>query len=275
MIPAQGADKYLEQRLRENGIDSLVHAIEHFVAFSSTSQARDLKFAILHLFHATDLSLKACLATISHDLVFTDPTTSKPGKRHHRPHTVSYDTAIKRLKTNGVELGSGLTTVNALQDVRNDIEHYYATLQPETVTKWISDVVIFLEDFLACHLNTLLHSELEQRLPAGTQAYSTVINDAYARPKRLAAALSDMEQFHDSPKNGFWYERLECPFCEEMTVLYPEPRSTNPSCFFCKRAVHIHECGRCGSATALTSPMVEDDYTPFCDNCWESIMSRD
>lgn len=47
--------------LEKNANDSLVHAVEHFVA---DEMPTDLKYAILHIYHAVELFLKAWLVKI-------------------------------------------------------------------------------------------------------------------------------------------------------------------------------------------------------------------
>jgi hypothetical protein len=58
--------------LEQNAMDSLVHGVEHFV---NEEKPTDLRYTILHVFHAVELFLKARLAKDDPLSIFTNRRT--------------------------------------------------------------------------------------------------------------------------------------------------------------------------------------------------------
>ena len=65
-----------ELSLEQNALDSLVHGVEHYV---NEEKPTDLKYTILHVFHAVELFLKARLAKNDPSSIF---------KKRRNNHTV-------------------------------------------------------------------------------------------------------------------------------------------------------------------------------------------
>lgn len=79
-------------RLEDNAIDSLIHAVEHFL---DGERITNLKYAILHVFHAVELFLKARLADINKELIFRRQNDKQ--KSDDTRYTISFNEAIIRL----------------------------------------------------------------------------------------------------------------------------------------------------------------------------------
>ena len=57
----------LELSIKENGVDSLTHTIDHYLEEQPSTY---LKYVILHTVHAVELLLKARLESIDPDLLY-------------------------------------------------------------------------------------------------------------------------------------------------------------------------------------------------------------
>src|SRR5919199_4160078 len=115
--------------LEENAIDSLVHAVEHFVY---EERDTDLKYTILHVFHAIELFLKARLAKVDSELIYKKPR--KDGTRG----TIGLEELKKLLRKEGVVLSEqDNKSLESLREVRNSIEHYRAAFNREEVEKYV------------------------------------------------------------------------------------------------------------------------------------------
>jgi hypothetical protein len=99
--------------LEQNAMDSLVHGVEHYV---NEERPTDLKYTILHVFHAVELFLKARLAK-------NDPLSIFKKRRNN--HTVGFQEAIELLNDLGVNISEqNQNDLNALHRIRNSIEHH-------------------------------------------------------------------------------------------------------------------------------------------------------
>lgn len=99
--------------IETNAFSSLSHGIEHFVAEETDD---NLKFAILHVFHAVELILKARLAKAHPLLIYTRPEV----EINDEAHTVDFKTLVGRLKNVGVDLSvNDIEELRKLQSVRN------------------------------------------------------------------------------------------------------------------------------------------------------------
>ena len=106
--------------LEENAMDSLIHGVEHFV---DGGRPTDLKYTILHVFHALELFLKARLAKAHPLLIYQKP--EKP------INTVDFAELTGRLFQVGVKLSEeNLKDLNRLRSIRNTIVFDTASRPP-------------------------------------------------------------------------------------------------------------------------------------------------
>lgn len=118
--------------LEQNAMDSLEHGVEHFV---NEEKPTDLKYTILHTFHAVELFLKARLAKVNPQLIFT---------RNH--YTVDYRTLIDRLENAGVNLSEqNRHDLDALRGIRNSIEHHQIQGNRRDIEHYLGRAMYFLD----------------------------------------------------------------------------------------------------------------------------------
>lgn len=253
--------------LEQNAMDSLEHGVEHFV---NEEKPTDLKYTILHTFHAVELFLKARLAKVNPQLIFT---------RNH--YTVDYRTLIDRLENAGVNLSEqNRQDLDALRVIRNSIEHYQFQGNRRDIEHYLGRAMYFLDSFLQHELGINLEEQLDE------DTYRTLSEALYSYKERLEKAeervkkvCDEMERDAFLEKIPYLCERLRCEECGEETVLIPDPTSTDDKvhCFFCEARFFVESCVRCGSymLSSLHSHLKKDRDEPnICEYCWDEFNYR-
>lgn len=260
-------------RLEDNAIDSLTHAVEHFLDEERTT---NLKYAILHVFHAVELFLKARLAIIDSDLIFDKP------KKDGSQFTINVGEARKRLEQQGILLSNKeKDNLNNLQKFRNEIEHYQFSGNREEVEKYVGGAMYFLEGFLEKELEISLKQELDDVEPG---IYETLSKAQLFYIKRM---LESGIELHPKYKGQDGYDFVTCQECEEETIVIPDPTTDDDSvhCFLCHTcySFSVEYCLRCAS-TNYSLRVLEEDAGKFvidnfddennyglCEVCQEDI----
>ncbi|PZR13247.1 MAG: hypothetical protein DI536_13250 [Archangium gephyra] len=139
--------------LLDNGVDFIRSGIESFI-LKETKDARDYKYALLHLFSGTLLILKERLRREHPSLVFTKVTEDR--------ETVDFAEVQARLaKCAGIALSEADTKIlKRAQKLRNSIEHYEFDLNLHYADSVIAELTVFLESFLGNHLGASLEGKL-------------------------------------------------------------------------------------------------------------------
>lgn len=255
--------------LEHNALSSLSHGIEHFVDRGTTD---NIKFAIIHIFHAVELFLKARLAKEHELLIYAKPED----KIDDNAFTVNFNTLIKRLENSGVTFSkTDLCDLHALRLIRNSIEHHKIKKNREDVKFYIGRTARFLETFLKNELDIALKDEIDESV------YRTLAEAIYSYEERLQNAKNEIEELLpvDLKDRSTEYEFVICNACGEETVVIPDPRSDGSGekkthCFFCGEKYFYDHCNRCGSPVLSLQELKYDDYSP-CSDCWHEIMSSD
>lgn len=254
--------------IEQNALSSLSHGIEHFVNGETTD---NLKFSIIHVFHALELSLKARLAKEHELLIYAKPED----KIDDNAYTVSFNILIKRLENSGVVFSKNdLCDLNALRLIRNAIEHHKIRQNKEDVKFYIGRAARFLESFLKDELDIILKDEIND------DVYRTLAEAIYSYEERLQNAKREIEALLpvDLKDRFTEYEFAICDFCGEETVVIPDPKKDitekKTHCFFCGEEYFYDHCNRCGSLILSNQELKYEDYSP-CSDCWHQIMSSD
>lgn len=251
--------------LEENAMDSLVHAVEHFIAGKKET---DLKYTILHVFHAVELFLKARLAKADPNQIY-----EKPDNSGANAYTVKFDELIKRLGKFNVDLSrQDKNNLQFLRQVRNSIEHHRLNANSEQIEDYVGRAMRFLETFLENELGITLKAELNK------EVYHILSEALYSYEERLKKAEQEMEKhLPQHPRDRVLYEVLFCQDCDEKTVAFPDETSKDGTvhCFFCERRFYGGFCGRCGCAIVSATASEDDDGIVICDNCCDQIADYD
>lgn len=249
--------------LEDNAFGSLEHGVEHFLGGSK----RDLKFTVLHIFHAVELLLKARLAK-EHPLLILQ----RPEDDREHGHTVDYFVMLKRLKNLGVKFSrEEMKSLDFLHGVRNKIEHRELADNRIQIEDYIARAVKLLDRFVSQELGIRLKDRIEVRL------YKEMLQVMYSYEERQQIIQGEI---HDAlpgrPKEQLDYVLMACENCEEEAVLVPDPTSEDNSvhCFACETRFDYFTCDNCGTPVLLSSPSDERE-DDICDACWNSLMSGD
>ncbi len=211
-------------------MDSLVHGVEHFV---NEEKPSDLKYTILHTFHAVELFLKARLAKVNPRLIITK-----------NDHTIYYGTLIERLKKEGVSLSEqDQRDLDALREMRNSIEHHQINESRSNIEHYLGRAMYFLESFLQRELGINLKQQLDE------ETYRILSDALQLYILRLEKAKEELQLGARIDEIPYLYELRRCEECGEETIIIPDPTSHDNKvhCFFCEARFFVETCERCGS----------------------------
>lgn len=250
--------------LDQNAMDSLKHAVEHFLG----KKPNDLKYTILHVFHAIELFLKARLAQAHPILIYDRPEDASDDAK-----TVAFDSLVRRIKNIGVDLSKDqLEDLGYLRKVRNSIEHHKFRGDHKNVVEYVGKAMKFLDKFLEDELDIKLREQLDEKI------YKTLIEAVYSYEELVQKAVRAMED--DLPLSK---ERLDhtihiCENCGEETLPFPDPSSKSRDtihCYFCGEEWYVEECSKCGGPILSSEPFKEENWRGCCDSCFSYMVSKD
>ena len=139
--------------LLDNGLDSLLHALEHL---RGNPSSRDLKQALVNLAGGLELILKERLRQHDWTLLFADPAKADPRDLAAGAFkSVAPEATIERLRDEArVLLDTSIAThLTLLRDRRNQITHFAIKAQADAVVALAATAVGFALDFIADELN--------------------------------------------------------------------------------------------------------------------------
>ncbi|MBD1925034.1 hypothetical protein H6F74_01865 [Trichocoleus sp. FACHB-90] len=266
-------------RLEENARDSLVHAVEHFLA---EERPTDLKYTVLHVFHAAELYLKARLAEAGKELIYQKNKVEVDG------HTVNFKELKKRLRKVGVDLSAqDEIDLNFLQKVRNSIEHHEFAGNREEIEEYVGRSIYFLETFLQQQLNINLKEKLDE---VDEEIYPTLSKAQLFYIRRMVeSGISLYPKYKEIDHQFFSCEMCRDSMEYEETIVFPDPTTTDNTvhCFCCQRRYFVGFCVNCPKVTlSLIEPskvgiqdidedLDENEDGRLCDRCIEEIAERD
>lgn len=126
--------------LEDNAFSSLEHGVEHYLVGDDI----DLKFTVLHVFHAVELLLKARLAR-AHPLL----VLQRPEDNPVTGYTADYLVVLKRLKNLGVQLtADDAKNLEYLRTTRNNIEHYQVKGNRQEIEDYVARAMKLLDGFV-------------------------------------------------------------------------------------------------------------------------------
>lgn len=292
----------LELTLVENAEDFLLEAVK----YAKASSPRDWKYAVLHLWSAVELLLKALLEKEHWSLLFEDvDAASRKKLREGSFQTVRFDTALDRIRgIVGVEIDQkDLRYLKRLRDLRNRATHFEAKLNVEQAKSLVArGISVFLnleqrylhetpDRSLELEINQALQDfqkyvderlrELEHELGGSERPHrwfrtcpSCTQETLVARDETVVClfcgeelAFADLADRSEGPAGP-------CPECEDGVLAFvllnnEEGRFVCPKCGFETSQSFNTSCGRCGKE------YWNEDGSPICDDCWSELMEKD
>lgn len=254
--------------LEENALDSLEHAVYHYL---DESEPTFLKYTILHTFHAIELFLKARLA-LEHPLLIYDAPEKAPTKPSDDYKTVDFNKLRLRLQKAGVAISEDdIKILVPLRKMRNAIEHHRVDLSTKDVERLLGQAMFFLDQFLRKELNI----ELEYKL--STKVYSALKQSLYTFKQQMELAEQRMEaELPGKLEDRMYYSREICEQCGNDTIQLPPTTSENSRvrCHFCNELYYVKVCDRC-NAPAFSSHRFTQEDDGICEDCWEYVINSD
>lgn len=259
-------DPDLHFDLEANARDSLSHAVDHFLDAKENGEAADLKYTILHAFHATELYLKARLAQAHPSLIFQRPEDA----HKEDPKTVDFETLIARLKSVSVALeDSEKDDLNHLRKIRNRIEHHKVSFKVDEAEDFVGRAMRFLSKFLKDELNISLEEILDAK------KYKTLEEALFSYEERVKNAVERASEGQPIGKDAIDWQLIDCIECGEQTVCPSPEEDQRYRCHFCDERFYANSCTRCGTAILYSRKSADDDLSFECDGCVDYRMSRD
>lgn len=202
--------------LEDNARDSLVHAVEHFLA---DERPTDLKYTVLHVFHAAELYLKARLAEAGKELIYQKKKVAVDG------HTVNFKEMKKRLREVGVDLSDrDEIELNFLQRVRNSIEHHEFAGNRDNIEEYVGRFIYFLETFLQQQLNISLKEKLDE---VDEEIYPTLSKAQLFYIRRMVESGISLHPKYKEIDHQFFSCQVCCDMMEYETIVFPDPTTTD------------------------------------------------
>jgi ribosomal protein S27E len=249
--------------LEYNAFSSLEHGVEHYLAGTDA----DLKFTVLHVFHAVELLLKARLAQ-AHPLLILQRPEDDPAKGY----TADYNVVLKRLKNLGVQLtADDAKNLEYLRTTRNSIEHYQVQGNRQEIEDYVARAMKLLDGFVERELHIRLRERIRSELYGAMERALYSYEERQERTRqRIAEALPK------KPKEQSLYQELVCDECEEEAILFPDPQSSDGrlECYSCGVKFFYWVCDNCGTPMLSSKPDNDRDID-ICDVCWNNMLTRD
>ena len=250
-----------EITLEQNAWDSLRHGLHHFV---DDPDDRNLKYAIIHTFHAVELFFKARLAKDNPSLIFRD----SEGPNSDDSYTIGAKELVKRLSSIRVNLSDEeARDVEGLRRVRNSLEHNRVSVNYKEVVFYVGRVMKLLEQFVELEMG----ENIENYLSRSEYQKLQKAKDEFELELRVATHFIEQKAEEHTII-------LDCLNCDNSTVMVPDPRfeddgmPIHAQCLIesCGYYFLIGDCAKCGESLLLSSRDAEEPF--FHDYCWEYIM---
>ncbi|HLC39999.1 MAG TPA: hypothetical protein VJO34_00040 [Methylomirabilota bacterium] len=182
----------IELTLIENAEDFLLEAVK----YAKASSPRDWKYAILHLWSAVELLLKALLEKEHWSLLFEDVDgASRTKLRGGDFHTVRFDTALDRIQgIVGIEIEpKDLRYLKGLRELRNRATHFAVKLNVEQAKSLVARGINVFLNLEQRHLHETPDKSLEYEINQALQEFQKYVDE---RLRELQEELEASERPH-------------------------------------------------------------------------------
>lgn len=237
--------------LLENALDSLAEALVKFEE-GDAGESKAYKFAVLHMAHFIELVFKHHIAQKHPLLIYKDPFAQKVDKNK----TITLWEAVNFINNEAADTVSAefRTDLEWLKRLRNEIEHHKFTMDVPQVRITIGRLFRSILEFLENYSDV----EIESHIPDRTMETFTVLSGEYEFRRRDAIReAEEVEEANTSYHSTDEDEppaRLDCPNCDNPTLVINEDSDTGYRCTFCGNEESDElpaGCDICGVQTTL------------------------
>mgnify|MGYP003386174490 CR=1 FL=1 len=257
--------------LLENALDSLAEALAKYEEGDSNPKA--YKFSVLHMAHFIELIFKHHIAQKHLLLIFKEPFAENLNKNKAR--TITLWDAINFINNETADSISKefRNDLEWIKHLRNDIEHHKFKMDVyevrTTMGRLFRSVLEFLENYSEV--------EVESHIPPHTMETFKELSDEYESRRREAIREADEVEAQNPPDDDDPDDppaRLECPNCDNFTLVLDERSGTGYKCTFCgnEESGEIPStCDICGVHTTLDELVFthneDDESEGRCYHC--------
>lgn len=244
--------------LLDNALDSLAETLSKFKE-GDAGEPRAYKFAVLHMSNFIELIFKHHIAQKHPLLIYKDPFSMNLNK----DKTITLWDAINFIKNEAVDEVSEKFKSDLiwLKDLRNQIEHHKFTMNVIEVRSTIGRLFRFILEFLEKYSEV----EVESHIPDHTMQIFKTLSDEYEFNRQ--DAIRQAEEIED---NGYYdYTnpdeppvRLNCPNCDNTTLVINKDSGTGYRCIFCENEESNELpafCSNCGVQTTMDELVFWED----------------
>jgi hypothetical protein len=259
----------LVERLQANAMDSLVHGVEHHI---HGTREYDLKYVILHVFHAVELFLKARLAKHKESLIYkkngttigADHTIDRLIREAHIDLSKYVEDRDSKKYPGEKQLGGNL---KKLKEARHNIEHKEIGNSQDDIKIILGEVFNFLDSFVGRELGLNLKNELDKLDSIRNDELSNIganINEDEIESTYRILSMSYVFYHRHMMEQGIInykfreHNLFTCEECGEESVAFPDPTLDLSEisnyklahCFNCWSMHSITICARCEALSA-------------------------
>jgi len=223
--------------LLKNAIDSIIVGLEGYISSDERriiSSARNIFAGILLLFK---YKLSLLSPPDSNEVLIKQyilPFLDKNGNLQWKGHgkkTVDVRTIQERFKTLGIDVD--WQRIERINKLRNDIEHYYTILTPDSIKELLSESFLIINDFIRRHLKK------DPKKLLGEKAWNILIkiNEVYEREKEECInAIKTLKFFNSKILEAII--NFSCDKCGSGLIM--------PSSYDCDATEVKFNCRMCG-----------------------------
>ncbi|KUH35309.1 MULTISPECIES: hypothetical protein [Streptomyces] len=200
-----------------NGIDYLYSVVEHLTV-QPEPQPRNLKYAVLHLYAATEVLLKARLGKEHRTLIWAEPQKATSSSQQAR--SCGAEEALDRLRdVLDIEVDAeSRQAIGKLGKTRNQLQHDGLTQAAPAIEAQAAEVLDFLLAFIHQHLERDVDADLGRQLEVIKEKVGEIKTYVRKRTERLSRTL---------PPGA----TVQCPDCDRWTLVVGSDASV--TCHFC------------------------------------------
>lgn len=238
--------------LFENSLDSLAEALNKYEQ-GDNGDNKAYKFAVLHLSHFMELILKHHVAQKHPLLIYKDPFAQKLD----RNKTITLWEAINFINNESEEVidKDFRKDLEWLKRLRNDIEHHKFEMDVQevriTIGRIFSALIAFLDEYTDLDIQALIPVTAVETFKVLSDEYEFSLREATREADKIE---NEYEAHYDYKSGEHIVVRLDCPECDNYTLVINEDSHTGFSCTFCGNEDSDDipkNCTNCGMASTI------------------------
>lgn len=220
-----------ELNLLENARESLFEALAKFEE-AEKGEKKSYRFAVLHMAHFVELSLKHHIASKTPLLLHTDPFSKEPD----RNRAIDHVDCINFIHNENPETISRALRMDLewFKKLRHRIEHHKFTMDAQEARITLGRLFRSVMEFFYVHSDL----DVNEHIPDSTKYTFDKLASEYTFAMQTAMTAVDMAEPQNLidalAKRSSDPVRLDCPECGHFTLTIEKDSPTGFRCAFCK-----------------------------------------